>query len=78
MFNLDEFRAGLYGMPFSCVEELPEMCFSCVYLCHEGSAGCFCDSPFYYFCAYSWPDKLTRTVPPCLNESGGQPRDKAS
>ena len=71
MFKLEEFRAGLYGHSYGGPDELPEVCFSCVYLCHQESPGCFCDSPFFYFCAYSWPDKLTDTVPPCLGESGG-------
>ena len=69
IFRLDEFRAGQYGISFSCGDELPAVCFSCVYLCHEESLGCLCDSPFYYFCAFSWPDKLTQTEPPCLTGS---------
>ena len=68
MFNLDDFRAGQYGMSSSCGDELPAVCFSCVYLCHSESAGCWCDS-FYYFCAYTWPDKLTQTEPPCLGSA---------
>ncbi|MDP3181450.1 MAG: hypothetical protein Q8M54_01375, partial [Desulfobaccales bacterium] len=64
--NLEEFRVGQYGLPFSGADELPACCFNCVYLCHEESTVCFCDSPFYYYCCYSWPDKLTDTVPPCL------------
>ena len=66
MFKLDDFRAGLCGLPFSCADELPRCCERCVYLIWEESAVCFCDAPFYYYCAYSWPDKLTETVPPCL------------
>jgi hypothetical protein len=66
MFKLDEFRAGLYGLPFSCADELPRSCERFVYLIWEESTVCYCDAPFYYYCAYSWPDKLTETVPPCL------------
>ena len=65
MINLDEFRAGLYSVPLSCGDELPESCFACVYLLSQETDACLCDSGFY-FCAYSWPDKLTQTVPPCL------------
>jgi hypothetical protein len=70
MVKLDEFRAGRYGIFLSCADELPAVCFTCVYLCHEESSGCLCGSPFYYFCAYNWPDKLTQTAPPCLGEPG--------
>lgn len=66
MFSLEEFRAGRFGLPFSCADELPECCCRCVYLVHEESTVCFCDTPFYYYCAYSRPDKLTEVVPPCL------------
>ena len=65
MINLDEFRAGQYSVPFSCGDELPECCFACVYLLAHETDACLCDSQLY-FCAYSWPDKLTQTVPPCL------------
>ena len=68
MFILDEFRAGQYGVPFSDGDEMPRFCDRCVYLMYQESDGCFCGSPFYYYCAYSWPDKLTHTVPPCLEE----------
>ena len=65
MINLHEFRAGQYSVPFSCGDELPECCFACVYLLSHETDACLCDSRFY-FCGYSWPDKLTQTVPPCL------------
>jgi len=68
MVNLDEFRLGIFSVPFACMDELPDCCCRCVYLQHEESPVCFCDAPFYYFCAYSWPDKLTPTEPPCLTE----------
>jgi hypothetical protein len=68
MVNLDEFRTGQFRVPFACADELPPCCFRCLYLLHEESLVCFCDAPFYYFCAYSWPDRLTQTVPPCLQE----------
>ena len=63
MINLHEFRAGQYSVPFSCGDELPECCFACVYLLSDETDACLCDSRFY-FCAYSWPDKLTQTVSP--------------
>ena len=65
MINLHEFRAAQYSVPFSCGDELPECCFACVYLLSDAKDACLCDSQFY-FCGYSWPDKLTQTVPPCL------------
>ena len=68
MFRLDDFRAGLVRLPFSCADELPRCCERCWYLCHEESPVCYCEAPFYYYCAYSWPDKLTDAVPPCLQE----------
>jgi hypothetical protein len=66
MINLHEFRAGQYSVPFSCGDELPECCFACVYLLYDETDACLCGSQFNYFCGYSWPDKLTNTVPPCL------------
>jgi hypothetical protein len=65
MLHLNEFRAGQCSVPLSCGDELPECCFVCVYLLCDGTKACLCDSQFY-FCGYSWPDKLTQTVPPCL------------
>jgi hypothetical protein len=67
MINLPEFRAGLFSLPRSCGDELPGCCDSCVYLLQDEATVCFCDAT-YYFCAYSWPDKLTQTIPPCLQE----------
>jgi hypothetical protein len=66
MFDLAQFRAGLYSVAGSAQDEMPECCFSCVYLAADEASVCFCES-FYYFCAYSWPDKLTSTIPPCLS-----------
>lgn len=66
MFALPEFRAGQYRVPGSSGDELPECCFSCVYLLTDEATVCHCES-FYYFCAYNWPDKLTHTVPPRLS-----------
>ena len=66
MVNLEDFRAGSFGVPFSCADELPECCCRCWYLAYEELQVCFCEAPFYYYCCYSWPDKLTQTMPPCL------------
>lgn len=68
MINLEEFRTGQHGIPISCQDELPACCRNCVYLCYEEWTVCFCDAPFYYYCSYSWPDKLQQAVPPCLPE----------
>lgn len=64
MINLHEFRSGQYSVPFSCGDELPECCFTCVYLLYDDTGACLCGSRFSYFCGYAWPDKLTHTVPP--------------
>jgi hypothetical protein len=66
MVNLDEFRSGKYSVPLCCGDEIPEGCFTCVYLLYNEGEACLCDSQYYYFCGYAWPDKLTHTVPPCL------------
>ncbi len=68
MFVLEEFRAGKFSWPLSRVDELPECCGRCVYLQADEATVCFCES-YYYFCAYSWPDKLTEVEPPCLEAS---------
>jgi hypothetical protein len=65
MFNLEAFRAGQCGLPFSSADELPDCCLTCVYLLYEEHTVCFCEA-FYYYCGYSWPDKLTQVIPPCL------------
>ncbi len=63
MINLHEFRAGQYSVPFSCGDELPECCFTCVYLLYDDTGACLCGSRFNYFCGYAWPDKLTHDRP---------------
>ncbi len=68
MFDPAEFRSGVYSLPCSSWDELPACCVNCVYLLHDEATACLCDS-FYYFCAYSWPDKLTQTLPPCLQDA---------
>jgi hypothetical protein len=70
MINPDEFRTGQFSVSFCCGDEIPECCFSCVYLLYEETDACLCDSQFSYFCGYAWPDKLTDTVPPCLRAPG--------
>ncbi len=67
MINPSEFRSGLFSIPCSSGDDLPECCFTCVYLLQDEATVCFCDAS-YYFCAYSWPDKLTHVVPSCLQE----------
>ncbi len=66
MLNLEEFRGGSFGVPFSCADELPECCSRCWFLAYEESQVCHCEAPFYYYCCYSWPEKLNQAVPPCL------------
>ncbi len=67
MENINDFRAGAYSMPGGDADELPDCCFRCVYLQAKEFSVSHGDS-FYYFCAYSWPDKLTQTEPPCLKD----------
>ena len=76
MVNLEEFRTGSFGVPFSCADELPACCFRCWHLIHEESQVCYCEAPFYYYCCYSWPDKLTESIPPCLAEAEDQGSSK--
>jgi hypothetical protein len=66
MINLHEFRAGQLSVSSCCGDEVPECCFTCVYLLSRETDACLCASQFYYFCGYAWPDKLTHTEPPCL------------
>jgi len=65
--KLAEFLAGGYSLPAADADELPECCFRCIYLQAKGFSVALSDTS-YYFCAYFWPDKLTHTVPPCLEE----------
>ena len=69
MITPEEFRTGQHGIPFGLHDELPECCSHCFYLIYEEFTVCFVDDPFYYYCAYNWPDKLTDTTPPCLDQS---------
>ena len=70
MIDPAHFRSGQHGIPFACREELPPCCFICPYLVYEEFSVCFIQDPFYYYCAYSWPDKLTEVTPPCLSQKG--------
>ena len=64
MISLDEFRTGAYSLPAADLDEELSLCSSCPYLSYkEFSVG---DGLYYYFCSYHWPDKITRTTPPCL------------
>ena len=68
MVDLAAFRAGEFRVPYASKDELPPECLACDYLRVEEGTVCFCES-FYYLCAYNWPDKLTRALPPCLQDS---------
>jgi hypothetical protein len=68
MFSLEEFRTGRQALWFTDAQELPACCWSCVYLLYGDGDGCLCDCAQFYFCGYTWPDKLTDVVPPCLAE----------
>uniref|UniRef100_A0A7C3Z1U0 Uncharacterized protein n=1 Tax=Desulfobacca acetoxidans TaxID=60893 RepID=A0A7C3Z1U0_9BACT len=70
MINLEDFRAGLFSIPFAGAAELPACCGRCRYLVHEESQVCYCETPFYYLCAYSWPDRVSQETPPCLAGEG--------
>ncbi len=71
MIDLTEFRRGAWGVPLSDSDTLPECCFRCPYLVTEEYTVCFVADPFYYYCAFAWPDRLTQTVPPCLSPASG-------
>jgi hypothetical protein len=66
MISLEDFRTGKFCLPFSCADEIPECCFACVYLLYGETDVSMGDAPYFYFCGYTWPDKLTQTIPPCL------------
>ena len=68
IFSLEEFRAGAFSVPYASKDDIHPECFACVYLQVDEATVCFCES-YYYFCAYNWPDKLTHSVPPCLEDS---------
>lgn len=67
MFNLDEFRAGQFGVPVAAPMDLPGFCRECSFLVQEQSQVCFCDGLFYYYCAYAGGEKPGPADPPCLN-----------
>jgi hypothetical protein len=62
MVKVEDFRAGLEGLPFSCVDEIPDCCFRCRYLVYQEAA---CALP-YYFCGYNLSDRITDDQPACL------------
>lgn len=68
MFSLEDFRIGQLALSFADADELPHCCLACIYLLYGETDVCFCDSAYFYYCGYSWPDKLTQTVPPCLKD----------
>ena len=65
MIKVEDFRAGREGVPFSCVDEIPECCFRCSFLVYQEAA---CSLP-YYFCGYSLPDRINQDEPACLGEN---------
>ncbi|MBM4294451.1 MAG: hypothetical protein FJ126_06035 [Deltaproteobacteria bacterium] len=66
MINLEEFRAGRFGVPVAGASELPGFCRDCPFLVQEQSQVCFCDGLFYYYCAYSKHENPHPANPPCL------------
>lgn len=67
MIRLDEFRAGGLSIPSIDGDDLPSCCFACPYLSHKGFSTA-ADDIFYYCCVYSWPEKISQTIPPCLQD----------
>ncbi len=65
MVKVEDFRAGLEGLPHSCVDEIPDCCFRCHYLVYQEAA---CALP-YYFCGYNLPDRLTTDQPACFENT---------
>ena len=68
MVSLEEFRTGAYCLPAPDLDEALSLCFACAYLSYkEFSIG---DGLYYFFCSYSWPDKMSHLIPPCLADPG--------
>ncbi len=61
MIKVEDFRAGLHGVPHSCVDEIPDCCFRCSFLVYQEAA---CALP-YYFCGYNLPDRINQDTPKC-------------
>ena len=72
MIPADDFRTGLLSIPHIDGDDLPSCCFRCVYLVTKEFSVSYQDGAFYYHCAYSLPDRLNQSVPPCLTPSGPQ------
>jgi len=66
MIPVEVFRAGTSGVPTSSPHDLPEICRSCAYLITEEFTVCFCDAPFYYYCAYNRSATSLKSLPPCF------------
>ena len=56
MITLDEFRTGQISLPVTDADDLPPCCFTC-------------DGPCYVYCGYGYEDKITRSLPPCLEDT---------
>jgi hypothetical protein len=67
MIGVDEFRAGRFSIPAIDGDDLPSCCFTCPYLSYKGFSTA-ADDIFYYYCAYSLSDKISPTIPPCLQD----------
>lgn len=62
MLTYQKFRQTRRGVPADQKDEIPELCWHCPYLLYL-EAVCACP---YYLCGYQLPDRLTTTVPACL------------
>jgi hypothetical protein len=67
MIKPEDFRTGRMGLPFSCVDEIPDCCGRCHYLVYQEAA---CALP-YYFCGYNLPDRINDAVPACQPPEAG-------
>jgi hypothetical protein len=69
MITLDEFRTGQISLPVTDADDLPPCCFTCTYLLYKEFSVCSCDGPCYVYCGYGYEDKITRSLPPCLEDT---------
>ncbi len=65
----DDFRRLGVSLPEVDLDEVPEICFACPYLAGKWFSGGSANQA-YLFCAYTWPDRLTEALPPCLAPGG--------
>ncbi|MEJ5328661.1 MAG: hypothetical protein WHT07_00725 [Desulfobaccales bacterium] len=61
----EDFRRLSVSLSEVDLDEVPELCFACPYLASKWFSSGSADQA-YFFCAYTWPDRLSDALPPCL------------